>query len=97
MYFYPMESHNGYLDTINDLGFLGLGVLLLFLGFYLRQGLQLMKYDRNQAALYLALLLEAMVINMSESDWFSRTDTFAVLVLGMTCITRALIAHRARS
>jgi exopolysaccharide production protein ExoQ len=90
MFFYPTEAHNGYIDITNDLGFLGLICLLVFLFIYVRQGIQLMRIDRTQAALYLALLFQEMVINMSESDWFSRTNTFAVFALTITCMSRSL-------
>jgi exopolysaccharide production protein ExoQ len=91
MYFYPSEAHNGYLEVVNDLGMLGLMVLLVFLFWFMRQSLQLMRIDRSQAALYLALLFQQMVINMSESDWFSRSSTFAVLALAITCLSRGLL------
>jgi O-antigen ligase len=91
MWFYPTEAHNGYLDVVNDLGLVGLGCLLLFLIWYLRQALQLMRFDRSQGALYAALLFQEMVINMSESDFFSRTSTFAILVLAVTCLSRGLL------
>jgi len=94
MYFYPMEAHNGYLDVINDLGFLGLIFLLIFLFWFMRQALQLMRIDRSQAALYLALLFQEMVINMSESDYFSRSSTFAILMLAITCLSRGLLEAR---
>jgi exopolysaccharide production protein ExoQ len=89
-----MEAHNGYLDVINDLGFLGLICLLAFLFWFIRQALQLMRTDRSQAALYLALLFQEMVINMSESDWFSRTNTFAVFLLATACMSRGLLNAR---
>jgi O-antigen ligase len=94
MYFYPTEAHNGYLELVNDLGILGLICVLVFLFWFMRQALQLMRFDRNQAALYLALLFQEMVINMSESDWFSRGSTFATLVLGITCLSRGLLDVR---
>jgi exopolysaccharide production protein ExoQ len=94
MYFYPMEAHNGYLDVINDLGFLGLTCLLSFLYWFIRQALQLMRFDRSQAALYLALLFQEMVINMSESDFFSRSSTSAILMLAATCLSRGLLDAR---
>ena len=90
MYFYPTEAHNGYLDIINDLGYVGLICLIAFLFFYVRQALQLMETDRTQAALYLALLFQQMVMNMSESEWFARDSTFAVLILAITCLSRAV-------
>jgi exopolysaccharide production protein ExoQ len=94
MNFYPTEAHNGYLDVINDLGYLGLICLLVFLATYLRQSVQLLRVDRNQAALYLALLFQEMVMNMSESDWFQRTSTFAVFALASFCLSRQLLEVR---
>jgi exopolysaccharide production protein ExoQ len=90
MNFYPTEAHNGYLDIINDMGIVGLGCLLLFVIWYIRQALLLMPYDRSQAALYLAILFQETVMNMSESDFFSRTSTFSILLLAVTCLSRAL-------
>jgi exopolysaccharide production protein ExoQ len=95
MHFYPTEAHNGYLDVVNDLGYAGLVCLLVFLAAYIRQALQLMKVDRNQAALYLGLLYQEMVMNMSESDWFQRSSTFAVLALAVFCLSRQVFEMRA--
>jgi O-antigen ligase len=91
MNFYPTEAHNGYLDIINDLGYVGLICVLIFVFRYVRQALQLMRFDPNQAALYLALLFQQMVMNMSESEWFSRSSTFAILILSSVCLSRALL------
>ena len=55
-----------------------------------------MKVDRAQAALYLGLLYQQMVMNMSESEWFSRSSTFAVLMLASTCLSQALAESRGR-
>jgi exopolysaccharide production protein ExoQ len=90
MWWYPTESHNGYLEVVNDLGLLGLGCVLLFIWFYIRQALQLMHTDRPQAALFLAVLFQEMILNMSESDWISRSNTFMILTLGSVCMARAL-------
>jgi exopolysaccharide production protein ExoQ len=94
MYFYPSEAHNGYLDVVNDLGLVGLIVVLAFVFWFIRQALQLMRIDRAQAALYLALLFQQMVMNMSESEWFSRTSTFSVLILATICLSRGLLEVR---
>jgi exopolysaccharide production protein ExoQ len=97
MYFYPTEAHNGYLDVVNDLGIVGLICVLAFLFWYIRQALRLMQVDRSQASLYLALLLQQMVMNMSESEWFSRGSTFAVLILASICLSRGLLDVRTRA
>jgi O-antigen ligase len=97
MYFYPTEAHNGYLDVINDMGMAGLVCLLAFLYWFLRQGIQLLRLDRPRAALYLALLFQEMIIDMSESEWLSRTSTFAILLLATTCLSRGLLDARSRA
>jgi exopolysaccharide production protein ExoQ len=94
MSFYPSESHNGYLEILNDLGRVGLICLLAFLVFFMRQALQLMPLDRGQAVLYLALLFQQMVDNLSESEWFSRTATCTLLILASACLSRALAEQR---
>lgn len=94
MYFYPTEAHNGYLDVTNDLGMLGLICVLAFVFLFMRQALRLLRVDRSQGALYLALLFQQMVMNMSESEWFSRTSTFAVLLLATACLGRGLLEAR---
>jgi O-antigen ligase len=94
MWFYPTEAHNGYLDIINDLGYVGLICLILLLLWFVRQALQLLRFDRNQAVLYFAVLFQEMVVNMSESDWLARTNTFAVFALAIFCLSRHLLELR---
>ena len=51
-----------YLDVYNDLGAVGLLVLMGFLVFFVRQALQLFKADRTQGILYLGLFFVLMVM-----------------------------------
>ncbi len=81
---------------MNDLGFVGLACVLVFLFFYIRQALQLMRTDRSQGALFLALVFMQMGVNMSESDWFSRSNTFTMLALGSVCMARGLFDAKLR-
>jgi O-antigen ligase len=87
---YPTESHNGYLEVMNDLGVLGLACLALFIGIYVRQALLLAKFDRPQATLACGLLFHQMVMTMSESDWFSLSATWAIIALSSLMVSRAL-------
>jgi O-antigen ligase len=93
MYFWPSEAHNGYLDVVNDLGFVGLICLIGFLGVYIRQSLQLFKIDRAQGTLYLALFFQQAMTNLSESCWFSPMGILPVVVVTLSTFTlaRALI------
>lgn len=90
-YVYPTESHNGYLDVINDLGFVGGACLIAYLISFLRQSLAVFSVDRNQGALYLALLFQGLIANLSESHWFKVSSfDFLFVTLATTAIARQL-------
>jgi O-antigen ligase len=97
LFFYPTESHNGYLEVMNDLGIVGLICLLVYIVSFIRQALQLMRFDRSQAAMYLALLFQQMIANLSESDWFSRSTICIIFILATMCLSRELLEHRLRA
>jgi exopolysaccharide production protein ExoQ len=95
LYFYPTEGHNGYLDVINDLGYVGGMCLLAYFIAYLRQGLGLMKLDKATGALYLALIFRAFLADMSESHWFSVTSIdFVIFTLATFSLARELLFQR---
>jgi exopolysaccharide production protein ExoQ len=100
MYFWPSEAHNGYLDVVNDLGFVGLICLLGYLTVYVRQSLQLFKTDRPEGALYLAIFFQQAMTNLSESCWFSPMGILPVFVTTLATFTLAaalLDQQRARA
>jgi O-antigen ligase len=86
LHFYPTEGHNGYLDIINDLGTVGALCLLGYLITYLRQGLRLLVTLRPQGVLYLTLMFDQLIANLTESRWLN------VLTCEFTIITIATIA-----
>jgi len=95
LYFYPTEAHNGYLDVINDLGWVGAICLLGYLLTFLRQGLRLFKFARAPAALYLALLFEQLIIDLSESRWFSVLSIeFVIMTLATFSMGRLLLQRQ---
>jgi O-antigen ligase len=95
LYFYPTESHNGYLDVINDLGWAGGLCLLAYLLTFLKQGLRLFQFTRVQAALYLALLFQQLVLNLSEARWFSvLTTEFVIMTLATFSMGRLLLQRQ---
>ena len=96
MFFYPSQSHNGYLEVVNDLGFVGLTCLLGYLVSWVRQSLQVMKFDRGQGLLFLALFFQQAITNLSESTWFAINSAFAIAVatLATFSLSRALLEQR---
>lgn len=98
MFFYPSQSHNGYLEIVNDLGFVGLFCLLGYLVSWVYQSLQLMKFDRAQGLLFLALFFQQAITNLSESTWLAVNSAFAIAVatLATFSLSRALLEQRLR-
>ena len=96
MYFYPSESHNGYLEIVNDLGFVGLICLLCYLVSWVYQSLQLMKFDREQGMLFLALFFQQAITNLSESTWLAINSAFAIAIatLATFCLSRSLLEQQ---
>lgn len=92
LYFYPGESHNGYLDVVNELGFAGGFCLIAYLIGFLRQSLRLFALDRCQGALYLGLLFQGFMENLSESHWFSVSSfDFLFITVATTALARHLL------
>jgi O-antigen ligase len=96
MYFYPTESHNGYLEIVNDLGFVGLLCLLGYLAVHVRQCLLLFKLDAAQGALHLSLFCLLLVVNLSESCWLSPNAPLSLIVMTLSTVSvaRCLLDRR---
>ena len=95
LYFYPSQSHNGYLDVINDLGAVGGLCLVGFLIVYVRQALALMRGNLVAAALYLSLLFQQLVANLSEARWFSSLSVdFAIMTVASLAMSRLLLTDQ---
>jgi O-antigen ligase len=96
--FYPGSAHNGYLEIVNDLGWVGLVCLIAYIVTHLRQCLQLLEIDRSQSALYLALFFQQAITNLSETHWFSVLSIdFVIMTLATTALARGLLERQLRS
>jgi exopolysaccharide production protein ExoQ len=92
LWFYPNEGHNGYLDVINELGYLGGILLLAYFIRYLRDALKLMRTQPQLAALYLTFVFRGFIADMSESHWFCPlTADFVIMTLATCTLARSLL------
>ena len=92
LYFYPTESHNGYLDVINDLGYIGGVCLIGYLITYVRQGLRIFKLYRTQGALFLALIFEQLIANLSEARWWnSLCNEYVIVTIATVAMANVLL------
>jgi O-antigen ligase len=96
--FYPGSAHNGYMEILNDLGWIGLACLLAYIVMYVRQSLRLLAIDRDQAVLYLALFFQQAISNFSESHWFDVLSIdFVFMTLATMALARGLLESRLRA
>jgi O-antigen ligase len=90
--FYPTEGHNGYLDIINDLGIVGALCLLGYLITYLRQGMRLLLTLRPQGVLYLTLMFDQLIANLTESRWLNvLTCEFTIMTIATIALGKTLL------
>ncbi|WP_348674881.1 O-antigen ligase family protein [uncultured Abyssibacter sp.] len=86
----PYQSHNGYIDIYNQLGLIGLGLLLGFFVWHFRQIWQIWRHDRPTAALHLGLVIYAIISNITETSmfrppsWIGSLLVFSSVVLSRT-------------
>jgi exopolysaccharide production protein ExoQ len=96
--FYPGSAHNGYLEIINDLGWVGLICLLCYLLTYLMQALRVYGKDHRQGAFYLVLFMQQAIANLSESHWLNVLSvSFVFLTLATAGLGRLLLELRLRA
>jgi exopolysaccharide production protein ExoQ len=95
LFFYPTEGHNGYLDIINDLGVVGALCLLGYLIAYLRQGLRLLVTLRPQGVLYLTLMFDQLIANLTESRWLNvLTCEFTIMTIAIIAMAKTLLDQK---
>ena len=70
MHWVPLQSHNGYLDILNELGFVGIGLFIGVMLFHIFNLTRFMKIDREEAAIHWMLLLFILISNITESELF---------------------------
>lgn len=97
LFFYPTEGHNGYLDIINDLGAIGAVCLLGYIIVYLRQGMRLLSIARPQGVLYLTLMFDQLIANLTESRWLNvLTCEFAIMTIATIAMGKTLLDQQRR-
>jgi exopolysaccharide production protein ExoQ len=96
LYFYPGEAHNGYLDIVLDLGYVGLVLLGAFIARYLVLSNRLLQIDRSQALLYMSLMLYFLLANLTESSWLTigPNPNWMMVGLAIFAMSRQLLEQR---
>lgn len=82
----PLQAHNGYLDMLNELGAVGVLLMMGLLFWHVRALYTLVSIDRGAAAGFSAILVTILLSNYSESSLF-RGVVFNFLLF-VTTLTR---------
>lgn len=64
------QAHNGYIDVLNETGWIGLMLVMCMLAFHLVQIVTLYSYDRANAVFHAMFILFFMLANIAESTLF---------------------------
>lgn len=70
LHWVPLQSHNGYLDILNEQGLIGLILTVLTILAQAWSLVQLSRLNRPQAAFWSAMLLIVIITNFTESSLF---------------------------
>lgn len=92
----PLQSHNGYLDIINELGYIGIGLLVMIFVYHAFQLTQLTRVDREEAARHWAFFVLIVISNFSESEIFRGVAFQTILfIFSAVSVAAQLNVHRA--
>ena len=95
--YYPYQAHNTFLEMLNELGVIGLMLLLGFLVTHAMQLFRLRQIDPVTYSFYLPLLVMVLIISVSESAIFGGGGLFTlILILSSLSTSRYLYARRAQ-
>jgi exopolysaccharide production protein ExoQ len=78
---YPGQAHNGYIDVLNEIGFVGMALLLITLAVHVRRVFLLIAQAPGLGYLHLAIVLFAMMLNFTEATLLRTTSMWWMLVL----------------
>lgn len=87
---YPGQAHNGYIDILNELGVVGLLLLVAFLVEHVRALHRLHAVDPAQAGFHACLLLMVLVLNLAEAAILRTTHFWWILLVASAMEVRLL-------
>jgi O-antigen ligase len=77
----PGQAHNGYIDVVNELGYVGLALLLFVLAAHLRTIYWINRRgDGLTAVFHLAILVSALLLNASETNFMRTTHLWWIIL-----------------
>ncbi len=95
LHWVPLQSHNGYIDILNELGFVGIGLFIGIMVFHIVNLVRFIKVDREDAAIHWILFIFILISNISESELFRGISFQNILfIFSSVIISSRLTVHR---
>jgi O-antigen ligase len=93
----PYQSHNGYLDILNELGVVGMALFIGMLVVHIWQLFKLVPINRQESAFHGTLLVIICFSNFSESTLFRGVNyPHILLMFSSISVSSTLYRHRAK-
>ena len=89
------QAHNGYIDSLVDLGVVGASLLWLFMLYHAIMVIRFAKYDRNSAALLGSITLYILLLNLTETNITGTIDKVTIInICGSLYISRVMLQQK---
>ena len=89
---YPGQSHNGYIDVYNDLGYVGLVIILLTIISWFIDVLKILHLRHPEGRLHLAIIFMCVFLNFGESTLLRGTGLLSIVFIASFIRTKAIVA-----
>lgn len=77
----PTQAHNGYLDILNELGAVGLGLIIVLLASHGHRLFRLYRKNHNAALYHVLIFFIPLFLNFSEASLFRTTSLWWIVFL----------------
>ena len=95
------SSHSGYIDLVNGLGFVGLGLFVALLLSHVRKLARVLRAMPGKADVHLLILVAGLVLNIAESALFRQIHLWSILIslsiVEVAWLSMSLRSQRARA
>jgi exopolysaccharide production protein ExoQ len=89
-YFHPNQAHNGYIETYLNLGWVGVGLLVLLIASGYRNVVDAFRRDPTAGSLRLAFLVVAVIYNITEAAFKVMHPVWIAFFLAITAVPQSL-------
>lgn len=77
----PGQAHSGYIDILNELGYMGLAIFLVLIAAHIRNVVLLLRNNQENSALFhFTILLVMLLLNITETSFIRTTHIWWIML-----------------